>query len=216
MGDFLNIAVISNGTILDYNRIKGIIKKEYDYIICADGGSRHAYEMAIIPDLIVGDLDSISEEIIDYYKSQNVDIKTFPSEKDQTDTQLAIDMAIEKYPMRIGLFGCTGNRLDHTLSNINHLFYIKEKNTKGILIDDHNEIILADTINTIEGKEGDTVSLVSISDKTEDITLQGFKYPLFKAVVLRGDSIGISNELKCEKGIIQKGKGELLVIKSRD
>ena len=69
--------IILNGKINDYKFIKSIIKNEnYDYIICADGGANHAYEMEIIPDFIIGDLDSAKENIVDYYRNHNVKVFT--------------------------------------------------------------------------------------------------------------------------------------------
>lgn len=212
----MNIAIVSNGTITNYPYIKEKIK-EYDYIICADGGINHVYNMGLKPDLIVGDLDSAASEIINYFKKLNISIEKFPDDKDFTDTHLAIEMAFEKKPKSIALFGVTGNRLDHTLSNIDHLLYIRQNKIKGIVIDDYNEIFLANDYKTIiKGNKNDIVSFVSLSEKTEGITLEGFKYPLHNKLLYKGDSLCISNVIEGPDAILYKGKGDLLIIKSKD
>ncbi len=212
----MKIAVVSNGEINNYPYIQEWMQK-FDYIICADGGIKHMYNMGLKPNLIVGDFDSAPKEMLEHFKRLNVEIRDFPPEKDLTDTHLAIDMALEKEADTIGLFGATGNRLDHTLSCIHHLFYIREKQVKGILIDDYNEIFLANDTKTIfKGSKGDIVSFISISKETEGITLEGFKYPLHNRVLEIGDSLCISNEMEGPAATLYKGKGDLLVIKSKD
>lgn len=212
----LKIAVVSNGEIKHYPYIKTRIES-YDYIICADGGAHHVYNMGLTPDLIVGDFDSVPNEVLAHFKKLKVEVRDFPPEKDLTDTHLAIDMALEKKPTYIGLFGATGNRMDHTLSNINHLLYIKQNHVEGILIDDYNEIFLANNEKTtIKGNQGDIVSFISISQKTEGITLEGFKYPLNDRTLHQGDSLCVSNVMAGSTAILYKTTGDLLVIKSRD
>ncbi len=212
----MNAAIISNGTIENYIKIKSIIEKGYDYIVCADGGARHAFEMKIIPDLIIGDFDSLPDKIVDYYKNQGVETKSFSKKKDYTDTHLAVESAIKKQAKKIGLFGCRGTRADHTLSNIQLLFYIRNNHCKGVLIDENNEIFLSEDVNVIQGEPGQVVSLISLSPVTKGVTLKGFLYPLENATVPREESIGISNELIGREGCIHKTEGDLLIIKSND
>lgn len=212
----MNVAIISNGVIKDYIKIKQILKKEYTFIVCADGGARHAYKMEIMPDLIIGDFDSLSPEIVDFYLKQGIETVTFSSKKDKTDTHLAIEISIGKKPYKIGLFGCTGTRVDHTLANIQLLFYIRQNHCKGVLVDDYNEVFLSEESNVITGEAGDVISLLSLSPVTKGITLQGFSYPLKNATLYREDTLGISNELEGKEGCIYKTEGDLLVIKSKD
>ncbi len=212
----MNVAVISNGGMQDYKRIKGIIDKEYDFIVCADGGARHAYEMEIMPNLIVGDFDSLSPEIANYYFEHGIETHAFSSKKDKTDTHIAVEVAIGKKACKIGLFGCTGSRLDHTLANIQLLYYIRQNHLKGVVIDDYNEIFLSEESNVIRGEAGDMISLLSLSPITKGITLKGFLYPLINKTLYREDTIGISNELVEKEGCIFKTEGDLLIIKSKD
>ena len=90
----MKVCIILNGEIKDYKYIKNIIyKNNYDYIICSDGGANHTYKMDIVPDYIIGDLDSVEDNILKYYKSKNVQFEKFPTKKDETDTELSILLA---------------------------------------------------------------------------------------------------------------------------
>ena len=76
----MKICIVLNGEIEDYEVTRGIIIKEcYDCIICADGGANHTYKMEIMPDYILGDLDSVEEEKINFYKNKGVKFEKFPS-----------------------------------------------------------------------------------------------------------------------------------------
>ena len=75
----MKVCIVLNGEIKDYNKTKEIIHKEnYDYIIGADGGCNHLFKMNIIPNYIMGDLDSINRDVIEYYKNKNVIFETIP------------------------------------------------------------------------------------------------------------------------------------------
>ncbi|NMA95662.1 MAG: thiamine diphosphokinase, partial [Clostridiales bacterium] len=109
----MKIAIFSNGRVKDYAYIKSLIG-DVDYIICADGGVRHCSEMGLVPNFIIGDMDSAPAELIAGYKKAGIDIEIVPTEKDDTDTQLAVDKAIEMWPEEIILVGALGDRWDHS------------------------------------------------------------------------------------------------------
>ena len=90
----MKVCIVLNGEIKNYQKTKEIILKEkYDHIIGADGGCNHLYKMNIIPNYIIGDLDSINEELISYYKNKNVIFEKYPTHKDETDSEICIDLA---------------------------------------------------------------------------------------------------------------------------
>lgn len=102
----MKVCIILNGEINNYDETKKIIVREkYDYIIGADGGCNHLYKMGIIPQYIIGDLDSINKELVDYYKSKNVLFKTYPSRKDETDSEICVYLAKELKAKKIDLYG---------------------------------------------------------------------------------------------------------------
>ncbi len=210
----MKIAIISNGLMFDYEKMKRIISDGYDYTICADGGANHTYKMGLTPQLIVGDMDSIEEEVVDFYKKQNVAFKTYEMRKDDTDTTIAIKQAIMLAPKTIGLFGSSGKRLDHTLANIGSLFFIKSNGIAGKIIDEYSEVQIAEEKTGVKGNKGDTVSLISLSEWTKGVTLEGLEYPLTNYDIHRDHQIGVSNVMTGSHCFITKKSGDLLVIKS--
>ena len=146
--------IISNGNF----NIKTLekIRNSSDMIICADGGANYLYESDILPDMIVGDLDSVREDALLYYKKSDVLFHQFPSKKDNTDTELAVDFAVDAGACEIVLLGSTGSRLDHTLANIMLLLKLFKKGIKAKVIDENNEIYIVDSIIKLE-KEKDTL-----------------------------------------------------------
>jgi thiamine pyrophosphokinase len=181
-------------------------------IICADGGARHLYEIDLIPDVIIGDLDSLDPEIQRYCQDRGSRIIRHPAAKDETDTQLALDYAIEIAPDEIYVFGACGTRIDHTLANISLLVSGLKQNIPIKLIDEWCEIFIVTGNCIIEGEAGQTVSLIPFSERVAGITLKGFEYPLENGFMEAGKPYGISNRLNSSAGIVTVGSGQLLVV----
>ena len=190
----------------------------FDKIIAADKGVQYAIQLGVKPDFILGDFDSLGEKWKKKMEQWQVPILTFPPEKDYTDTHLAIEYAIEQGAEEITLLGATGTRLDHTWANIGLLQLAMKKGVHAHIVDKHNRItmICEKTVIKREDAFGDFISLIPYTEKVTGITLTGFYYPLEDAELTLGISLGISNELVDEIGIIQIGRGNLLVIESRD
>lgn len=139
--------IVCNGRIRDYEYLAKLVKYA-DTLICADGGVAHLKKIDVLPNILLGDFDSVSKSNLAFYSSSGVKILQFPPEKDMTDTQLAIEYAIENRFELVILVGALGTRLDHSLANIYLLKKLRENGIDGILVDEHNEIMLID--DTIE------------------------------------------------------------------
>ena len=111
-----------------------------DIIVAADSGYRHLYMIDVLPDYVVGDFDSIDSRFMDKLSENRVKIIRHPVEKDKTDTELAIDILSDLEVKELFLVCGTGNRLDHTISNIHSLKYIHNLGMTGEVIDDNNVI----------------------------------------------------------------------------
>lgn len=210
----LRTIIISNGNFAI--EVLKRIKKENDIIICADGGANNLYKTNFIPSMIVGDLDSLSLKTLKYFKDLGVLFHKFPKKKDYTDTELAINFAIEEGTKEIVLIGSTGTRLDHTLGNIMLLNKLLEKNIEAKIVDENNEIFIIDKEIKI-GREKDTfVSFIPLFNSCFGVTMKGFKYETENREFSLGSTLGLSNEVMSEMGTIQIGRGIALVIKSRD
>ncbi|OPJ56915.1 thiamine diphosphokinase [Alkalithermobacter paradoxus] len=211
----MKVAIVVNGEINDLNFYKRELKK-YDYIICADGASNSIYKMDIIPNIIIGDLDSIDEIVKRYYLEEKVNFEKFPSKKDKTDTEIAIDYAVSIGATKIHLLGALGKRVDHTLGNINYLYYLINRGIDCKIVDESSEIYIANKEKTIYGKKGDTVSIIPLIGDVKGVTLSGLEYPLHNFDLEFGTSRGISNVMIEDECKIEITSGYLLIIKSKN
>lgn len=212
----MNICIILNGEIKDYKATKKIVNNNYDYIICADGGSNHAYKMEIIPDYIIGDLDSSNDNVIEYFRGCDVIFEKFPSKKNETDTELCIYLANKLGATKIDFIGALGGRVDHMLANVSLLYYVRNMNIIPRILTEREEMYVA--INEeviIKGKVKDTLSVIPLGGDANGVTLSGFEYPLDNYNMKYGLPLGISNIMLEDKCSIKVNKGSLLIVRNK-
>lgn len=192
--------------------------KDSDIIIAADKGAEALYKCNIKPNFIVGDFDSIDENILNYYRKNNINLNAFPVEKDFTDSEAAVIKAINMGAHKIALLGCTGSRLDHVLSNINLLYYSLTSNIQCYIRDEFNYIRMVEKPTYIKKDKFKYFSLLSFKEDVINLTIHGAKYPLnnhhLKVGYLSG--LGVSNEITENEAYIEFSSGILLIIQSRD
>ena len=188
-------------------------KKRPAAIICADGGARRLDELGRIPDLIVGDMDSLDSEAQRRCEAKGCRIVRHARRKDETDTELALREAFRMGPTEVWIWGALGHRVDHTRANISLLFQGREKGIGVKLIDRWCDLFLAEKRWVLEGEAGQTVSLFPFAGPVTGITLTGFEYPLKAATMEVGRPYGISNRLTSKRGIIEMDSGLLLVVR---
>ena len=215
----MRVLILTGGTV-EENFAKDYISKwKPDQVITADKGLLYAKKLNIKPDIILGDFDSCSKDIMQEFSTDQKII--VPCEKDDTDTGLAIQKAIETGADEILMIGGTGTRLDHVQNNIILFFFVfvarVKKKKKAELVDANNRISVLNHEDTISKKDqfGKYVSLIPIYE-ARGVTLTGFKYPLKDHTLVFEQSLAISNELEAEEGIISFSEGKLLLIESRD
>jgi len=182
-------------------------------IIVCDGGVRHLQKLGIKPDVIIGDMDSIEPTQLKSYSAQGVKIIKYPANKDFTDTELALDYALNLKPTAIYIWGALGGRLDHTLANVFLLCKGQKAGIKTYLIDEYCETFIMNKEAAFVDAKGVTVSLFALSPKVEGLSLSGFVYPLKNAVLTMGESLGISNIINKAHAKISVRDGNLLVIR---
>ena len=169
------------------------------YIIGIDGGMKTLREAGIRPDIGVGDFDSVNVE--DY--SDTPIVKLQP-EKDETDTEYALLMAIDKHPEEIVVMGATGSRLDQTMASIELLKYAVDAGVDAIILDSTNRIRVArgETVYTKDKAFGYYLSVLPFSEDLTDLTMKGFKYEIEEFTLKKGISRCISNELASDRAVI--------------
>ncbi len=187
-----------------------LLEEKYDLVIAADGGYDKALDMGISVDLFIGDMDSVKDEKIEAPKVE------LPCEKDFTDTEAAVEKAIEMGFTEIHLTGALGTRFDHSLANVSMLFKYIKKEIFIKILDSHNEIFAVSGKFTLEGKKGATVSILPLEDKLKGLTLEGFYYPLKERDVEFGSSLTVSNVVIDDIADISIGEGTALLIISKD
>ena len=188
-------------------------------IIAGDRGLEALYQLKIIPNHVVGDFDSVSPEILEFYKKQSqIIFHKFNAEKDNTDTDIALQLAIRLKSSKITIMGALGKRMDHAIANIHILKDALEANIPCQMIDEYNRIYLINKEMTLEKEKvyGKYVSLIPLTSIVEGLSLTGFKYPLKDYTLPIGTSLGISNEIIGDTAHIEMKNGILIVIESRD
>ena len=213
----MDVLIVSGGNI-DIEFLKDVLKSNYDSIIAVDKGLESLHKLNKTPNAIVGDFDSVSKDLIKFYENKNIPINAYKSEKDFTDTELGLDLAISLNPDKITIVGAIGTRLDHTLSNVHILTKCLEKNIVCEMIDSYNKVYLINNKKEIEKKNcyGKFFSIIPLTSEVQGITLKGFKYPLENYTLSIGKSLGISNEIVENTVIVEVKSGILIAIESKD
>jgi len=204
------IAIIANGYVrnLDFHRS---LLKDADIIICADGGADNAKKIGVIPNYIIGDLDSVSKSSIEFFNNKSKIIKD--NNQDKTDLEHALFLAETFNPSEILIMGAIGDRIDHTLANIMCLDKIKT-DIKAEIIDNKNSIQLVKNRIEIKGKKDDIISVVPITD-VDNLSYTGLKWNV-KNLDTDIGWFGISNKVTDGKAVIDFSKGKILIIRVRE
>lgn len=207
--------IISGGEFQKSFCEKFIKREKYDYIIAVDKGLEYALDMDISPDLIMGDLDSAKKESVE--KCDKKSIRTFNSEKNDTDTELAVREAVTR-GNPIDILCGTGGRIDHLLGNIHILSIALDYGIEARLIDKNNVIFLRNQNFVINKGEwpGKYISFIPFSGNVMDVKLKGFKYPLDGYDLKPGITRCISNEIVDDIATVEFTNGSLIVINSLD
>lgn len=197
---------------------KHLIHNQYKTIMCVDKGLRAAHDLGVQVDCVVGDFDSVTKELVESYRKKGSKIIELNPIKDATDTQVALEWAMDSGARSIHILGATGTRLDHMLGSIHILMIALKRNIPAYIMDDYNKLYLMDHSFTLKKEDayGDYISLIPLTEQVEGVTLVGMKYPLLDATMKIGESLGISNEIQDEEAMIQWQRGIFIVMETKD
>jgi thiamine pyrophosphokinase len=204
--------ILVNGELDKPDVLRSRIRAErFDVLLGVDGGARYANILNVALDAIIGDLDSLSE--LEQQSMSNTEFISYPSEKNETDLELALLYAKEQGANKIVMVGVMGARMDMTIANILliakvHLglcrIEVWHREETGWIIKPPGE--------DISGYPGDMLSLIPLGGDVSGITTKGLKYSLNDEDLAFGSSRGISNLLKKPSAHIKLSNGLLLVI----
>lgn len=208
------VVIVAGGTMTA--ELLNLLDEE-DYIIGADRGALFLISHGIIPDLSVGDFDSVSPEEYEAIQKGSKEIMGCdPINKDLTDSELALDLALGLQPESILMTGVTGSRLDQTLAAIQMMTRAQQRQVNCTIVDTHNYITLTGSQAVVEDRGYTYVSLLPLTPEVTGITLEGFQYPLDNATLKLGQSLAVSNRLLGASGTVTIESGLLLILQSKD
>jgi thiamine pyrophosphokinase len=216
------ILIFANGVLPDINKAHLLLQSD-DYIICADGGTRHALALAVRPHLIIGDMDSLEKGQLQELQKSGISIELYPHDKNETDLELALNRAIDLNPKQIIIIAALGGRLDQTLANITLLTDPRLSTLRpgsgqafDVRLDDGvEEIFICRDQVQVHGSSGDIVSLIPWQGAVSDILTKNLKWPLSHETLYPDKTRGISNEMTEGTASISIGSGLLLVVHRR-
>ncbi|MDR6997948.1 thiamine diphosphokinase [Neobacillus niacini] len=187
------------------------------------GVDRGVYQLLkrnITPEIAFGDFDSVTPEELVFIESEVNHLNRYQPEKNETDMELALDWALKQNPVKIRLFGATGGRLDHLFANVQLLIHslLQQNQSPIYIIDRFNEVCVKGPGSFQIAKRSDKkyISFIPVTQGVENLTLEGFKYPLKNRHISLGSTLCISNELISEHGTFSFTEGILIVIRSHD
>lgn len=186
----------------------GGLKRELvsGFVIAADSGLDRCAEAGIIPDLAVGDFDSAKTEV-----PKGVEIVTVPSEKDDTDTHLAAQIALERGFGELRLFCALGGRISHSMANIQLLRELKKKGVRAALFGERSAVFLLRGESVEIPRFSGFLSLFAL-DETSVVSESGVKYPLNRHTLTNDFPLGVSNEITAETAQITVHAGLCAVV----
>ena len=203
--------IFCNGDLTRYKDLKTHIGN-YDFVICANGGSKIAYQQHIVPNLVIGDLDSLTKELRSFLLKHRVPFRKHPPEKDETDTELAIMYALKYHFCPIILYGLLGSRLDHLTANLFLVAALTKKGVKIEIVENRQTITFIKNQMTLTGKIGDLLSLVPFSEDCKDVTTCGLQFSLKKETLPVGTTRGISNVFTQNMVTVTLKAGLLMIV----
>ena len=180
--------------------------------IAADSGAEHLLALSLLPDLVVGDGDSLNAASQAVLKQSGVEFISLPVDKDLTDGEAAYQTAFAAGYKNLAIFGADGGRSDHWLGNLLLPLNCREQWQQIIFYLNQSYAWYCFGATEINGQPGDTVSLIALSDEVRNITLEGFAYPLQNATTQRGSSLCLSNRLQEANGYVSFAAGGIMLV----
>ena len=177
-----------------------------DYVIAADGGYLHCREAGLVPDLLLGDFDSLDA------LPGDTDVERFPVDKDDTDSMLAMKLGLEKGFTTFHLYGGTGGRMDHTLANLQGLAYLARQGARGYLYDAaYVFTALWNSSLDLPAREEGIFSVFALGETARGVSILGGRYPLEGGELSPFFPLGVSNHFEGRPVRVSVEKGCLLV-----
>lgn len=185
-----------------------------DLVVAVDGGADALARTGLVPDLLVGDLDSISSRALADLRARGVEVQVLRTAKDETDTEAALRLVIARGADELIVYGALGGpRFDHMLGNMLLLNAPWLAGKKVRLLDGRHEIFLAHGDTTFAGQAGDVVSLLPLTPQAEAVATEGLQYPLAGETLHQFSTRSVSNRMTGAQARVTHEEGVLLIIR---
>jgi thiamine pyrophosphokinase len=214
--DSVRILIFANGVVKDPSSEVATWYRSGDLIVAADGGMSHIIDADLMPDHVVGDMDSLPKSLKNQLRYWGCRLHESPAQKDETDLELALLWVAETYPNpedveQVVVLGAFGGRPDQALANL-LLLALPELRGLDVLLVDRAWIVRllrgGETLR-LEGQPGDRVSLIPLGGTAEGIETTGLAYPLNSESLAFGPARGVSNRLEGTTAVVRLAKGRL-------
>ena len=208
----MRAAIFLNGSPESSDLLRRVAGRA-DLIVAADGGARYALEAGVVPDLVVGDMDSLGEDLALEIERRGASLERHPARKDKMDGQLAVLAARERGATEADLLCAGGGRLG-ALFAVPHILLAAERiGLRSTVVADRVRIFVVEAgYRTVEGEPQDSISIFPLSGPAAGVTLEDMEYPLESASLEPGDTLGFHNELIGREATVSVEKGALLVV----
>ncbi|MBX5448925.1 thiamine diphosphokinase [Thermogemmatispora sp.] len=190
--------------------------RQADLILAADGGAENALRLGRRPAVVLGDLDSLAPSLVSQLEGAGCRFVQTPVEKNETDSELALQYAIEQGATAVTILGAFGGaRYDHALANV--LMLAAYDRVPVRLIDGPATcwLLRGPGSTLIRGDSGDLVSLLPLAGDAHGISTTGLYYPLHGETLVFGRPRGVSNQLTQPEASVTLSSGQLLIIHTR-
>ncbi len=210
----MTVLLFANGDLQEIEWVRPYLDAA-SAVIAANGGSKHLYRLGHLPDVVIGDMDSLPRQTRQWLEEANVPMIVAPAKKDETDLELALLYASERYKEEILIVAAFGGRLDQTLANIFLLALPALAGQRIELLSAHQRAWLVTDKSEIQGEIGDTVSLIPLGGDVQVRQTQGLLWALTDEILAFGPARGVSNVLTGNVASVAVGSGTLLCIHTR-
>lgn len=184
-----------------------------DLVVAADGGARYALDAGIVPDLVVGDMDSLGEEGVREVEERGARVERYSIRKDKMDGHLAVLAARDRGASELDLLCAAGGRSSAFFAVPHILLAAERMDIRAIMVARWGRVFVLETgSREVIGDPGDSVSVFPLTGPATGVTLEGFGYPLQDARLEAGDTLGFHNELTGATARVSVEGGALLVI----
>ncbi|MCD6054348.1 MAG: thiamine diphosphokinase [Rubrobacteraceae bacterium] len=208
----MRAAIFLNGSPDSAGLLRSVAGRA-DLVIAADGGARYALQAGVVPDLVVGDMDSLGEELAREVERRGTSLERHPLRKDKMDGQLAVLAARERGATVADLLCAVGGR-PGALFAVPHILLAAERiGLRSTVVADRGQMFVVEAgYRMVEGVQEDSISIFPLSGPAAGVTLEGMEYPLENASLEPGDTLGFHNELIGTEAMVSVGEGAVLVI----